>query len=258
MKKKLCMNDKISIIIPCFNSSRYLEQTLKSIISQSYKIWEVILIDDNSKDNTFAICKKYRSISKKFKIYKNKKNLGPGATRRVALKYITGEYVCFLDSDDYWLKNKLFTQLHFMKKNNLTLSCTNSLHKKKSILKREFGTPNILNYKTLLRHNYIITSTVMIKSNVIKSSYIKNVGYDDYNLWLNLTKKGNEFHYIDKHLVIYRHVRNSISQNKFRAFFWVLRIYLKSQKLNFIESIYFLAINSFYSIFKKTRYEEIK
>ena len=51
------MNDKISIIIPCFNSSRYLEQTLKSIISQSYKIWEVILIDDNSKDNTFAICK---------------------------------------------------------------------------------------------------------------------------------------------------------------------------------------------------------
>ena len=104
---------------------------------------------------------------------------------------------------------------------------------KKIYLKREFGTPNILNYKTLLRHNYIITSTVMIKSNVIKSSYIKNVGYDDYNLWLNLTKKGNEFHYIDKHLVIYRHVRNSISQNKFRAFFWVFKDISKISKTKF-------------------------
>ena len=120
MKKK----SKIDIILPNFNSSKYIKSTLKSIINQTYKKWNLVIVDDASDEKTKKILKRY-SKNKKIKIYWLKENQGAGYCRNFALKKTNSEYVAFIDSDDIWEKNKLDNQLKFMKKNNYQFTYTN-------------------------------------------------------------------------------------------------------------------------------------
>ena len=97
---------KVSIILPNFNSSKFIKQTLKSIISQTYKNWELIIVDDNSNDKTKRILLKYKKY-RKIKIIFLKKNKGQGFCRNLAIKKSKSAYIAFIDSDDIWEKTKL-------------------------------------------------------------------------------------------------------------------------------------------------------
>ena len=241
-----------------FNSSKCLNKTINSVINQSYKNWELILIDDQSTDDTLEKAKKLKKKNKKIHLIVNKINSGPAISRINGIKKAKGHFICFLDSDDYFLKNKLYDQLNFMTKNNCNLSFTNCYHLKSSILKRKFKIPDELNYSILSNHNYIITSTVMINRKVFNIKDLKNVGYDDYNLWLNITKRGYNFFYLNKELSVYRHSVGSISSNKFKALVWVLKIYFIHQKNNIFKSLFLVFNNGIRSIYKKMTYQKIK
>ena len=195
--------------------------------------------------------------NKKIKLLNNIKNLGPALSRKQGLKISSGDYICFLDSDDYWNKNKLYKQLQFMEKNLYSMSFTECYHFKNNLLNRNFKIPSEINYEKLLKHNYIITSSTMIKSEIIKLNDITNVGYDDYNLWLNLCKKGYNFFYLSQKLSVYRHVEKSVSSNKFRALNWVFKIYHNSQKKNIILSTFYTILNGVTAIYKKTKYTNV-
>lgn len=91
---------KISVIIPVYNSELFLEKCIKSVLNQSYTNWEIIAVDDGSNDNSYVILKKYALLDERIKVY-YQENLGPGFARNKAMEHITGEYVVFLDSDDY-------------------------------------------------------------------------------------------------------------------------------------------------------------
>ena len=95
------INPKISIIIPAYNTEKYIEKCLNSIISQTYKNFEVVIVDDCSTDNTLSIVQNYASKDDRIKVYQNDNNLGCGLTRRKAIELGTGEYFAFIDSDDY-------------------------------------------------------------------------------------------------------------------------------------------------------------
>ena len=120
MKKK---SPLISVIIPTYNSYKFLIQSIESVINQSYREWELIIIDDNSIDGTFKILDYYKK-NKKIKCIKLLKNRGPAYCRNLGVKISKGKYISFLDSDDVWLKNKLKIQVKFMEKNKCSFTAT--------------------------------------------------------------------------------------------------------------------------------------
>ena len=124
------IKEKVDIILPNYNSSKFLEQTINSINLQNYKNWNLIIVDDCSDNETKNILKKY-STNKKIKIFWNKKNYGAGFCRNYAIKKSKSPYIAFIDSDDIWDTKKLEIQLNFMKKNRVKFSYTNFLSFKK-------------------------------------------------------------------------------------------------------------------------------
>ena len=113
--------DKVSIILPNYNSSEYLEETLKSIIGQTYEDWNLYIIDDNSNIETLKVLKKYEN-TKKIKIIYLKENKGAGHCRNLGIKQSHSQYLAFIDSDDLWMKDKLHEQISFMEKNDCKFS----------------------------------------------------------------------------------------------------------------------------------------
>ena len=93
-------NFKVSIIIPIYNSQEYLEECIKSVLSQSYKNIEIILVNDGSVDDSFLICKKYEKLNSNV-LVKNQNNLGAVLARKTGIENATGDYITFVDSDDY-------------------------------------------------------------------------------------------------------------------------------------------------------------
>ena len=139
-------NPEIAIVLPNYNSSLFIEKTLNSIFSQSYKKWKLFLIDDSSDNKTKRILHRYKK-NKKIKIFFLKSNKGTSFCRNFALKKIRSPYIAFIDSDDLWMKNKLKNQIQFMLKNNYEFSYTSY---KTFGLKHKFVVPpkkfNFLNF----------------------------------------------------------------------------------------------------------------
>ena len=117
------MSFEVSVIVPNYNNAKYLEKCIRSIYDQSFKNFEIILIDDNSSDNPEKEIKKYKNFEN-FKFIKLKKNKGPAFVRNLGMRKSKNEYVAFLDSDDFWLPNKLEKQINFMRLNNYSFTFT--------------------------------------------------------------------------------------------------------------------------------------
>lgn len=107
---------KISVIIPVYNSEKYIERCLKSVVNQSYKDLEIILIDDGSTDNSSLICKKWEKLDNRVKYFR-KENGGPSTARNYGLKHVSGDYIHFLDSDD-WIDLETYSHCYKLIKNN--------------------------------------------------------------------------------------------------------------------------------------------
>src|SRR5690554_971609 len=94
------MNPLVSVIMPTYNSSSFVDESIKSVITQTYKNWELIITDDCSNDNTFSVVKKFESLDKRIKVYKLDVNSGAAVARNNSIKYANGHFIAFLDSDD--------------------------------------------------------------------------------------------------------------------------------------------------------------
>ena len=112
------MSDLVSIIMPNYNSARFIEESINSVINQTYKNWELIICDDNSTDNSKDIAKNYESGDQRIKVIQNKFKKGAPGARNSCIEFSSGKYIAFLDSDDIWYPNKLDLQVSFMKDNN--------------------------------------------------------------------------------------------------------------------------------------------
>ena len=113
----------VDIILPNYNKAKYLEECINSILNQSHKAWKLYIIDDNSQDNSKKILKNFEKIDS-INIYKLKKNMGPSFCRNLGIRISSSEYIAFMDSDDYWKKNKLKEQINFMTQNNYDFTFT--------------------------------------------------------------------------------------------------------------------------------------
>tara|TARA_B100000989_G_scaffold237821_1_gene184728 strand:- start:2037 stop:2795 length:759 start_codon:yes stop_codon:yes gene_type:complete len=249
------MTSKISVIIPCYNNFIFFEQCINSVINQTYKNIEIIIIFDagNKKDlrNLKSILKKK---PKKIKLIINSKNIGAGLSRNKAAKFAKGRYIAFLDSDDYWERNKLKHQLAFMKKEKIIISHTSYYIINENNIK--IGS-QIAKYKQtyydLLNSCDIGLSSLMIEKNFfLKNKFTSNKTKEDYASWLKIAKK-MDIYGLDKQLLLWRKTKNSLSSNTIQKIIDAFDIYYRKEKFNFMSSTYRVIILSLNYFIKRLK-----
>lgn len=243
--------DKISIIIPIHNEEKWIKATIDNIKEQTYKNYEIILVNDASNDDSKSIIERYNEEN--IKIINLEKNQGAAIARNQGIKIATGRYICFQDADDLWDKYKLEKQLEFMRKNNCAFSYTsfeyfNNEKTKKVIV------PKVLDYKTALKDTKILTISVMIDREKISNDliYMPNIkSSEDIATWWKILKNGHIAYGIEDVLVYYRIGKKSLSSNKIKSAIGRWKVYYKIEKLGFIKSIYYFGFYVFNAIKKR-------
>jgi len=209
----------ISIITPTFNSESYIDQTINSIINQSFKNWELLITDDCSTDGTWELLQGYAKQDNRIKIFQLEKNSGPGVARNNSIKKAKGRYIAFCDSDDVWKPEKLEMQIKFLQKNDLPFTFSsyqkiNELGEKGGIV----NVPKTLNYNTLLKTCPIGCLTAIYDTEKIGKVYMPEIRKrQDYGLWLKIFKIIGETKAMNEVLGYYRIRSDSVSRNKFIA-----------------------------------------
>ncbi len=212
---------KVDIILPNFNSSDSIKETIKSIIDQTFKNWKLIIVDDCSDKKTKTILKKF-SKNKKIKIFWLKRNKGAGYCRNYAIKKSKSPYLAFIDSDDIWKKDKLETQLRFMENNNYLFTYTNYETFGKKI---RFITPaKEYDFKKFINDTSICTSTMIVKRNILKNIEFTNSEIcEDYFFKCKILKICNAY-CLDDFLTKYRIRKNSLQSSSLKNFYWIWKI----------------------------------
>ncbi len=226
---------EIDIILPNYNSSEYIDETIQSVLKQNFTNWRLIIIDDFSNIYTQKKIKKYEKL-KKIKIYWLKKNRGAAYCRNFAINKSKSKYLAFLDSDDIWKKNKLKLQLNYMKKNNydFTYTCYETF----GIKSRKIVPPIKFNFDNFIKNTSIATSTMMIKRKLAKDTKFTDTKIcEDYYFKCKILKKVKFAYCLKKNLTNYRIRKNSLQSNKFKNLFWIWMINYKYNRLTFVENL---------------------
>ena len=246
------MKPLISIIIPFYQKKNYLEQTIKSIAKQSQKNFELILVyDDPDKSDLPHVLRVLKDIKRKTIII-NKKNIGAGPSRNIAILKAKGEFIAFIDADDVWKKHKLKNQLLFMLSNKIKFSFTSySIINKKNTIIKLIKAKRTVGYDDLIKSCDIGLSTVMIKKDLLKKNKFPRIKTkEDYILWLKLSKQNIKMMGINQSLVSWRKLDNSLSSSIFQRIKDAFYVYNNFLKFSFIKSIYYISIMSL-NFFKK-------
>jgi teichuronic acid biosynthesis glycosyltransferase TuaG len=236
----------ISVIIPYFNKIKFINKAIDSVLHQTYKKFEIIIVYDSENNEDYFKILEIKKKDKRIKIIKNNKNLGAGESRNKAIKFSNGSYIAFLDADDFWHKDKLKLQLKFMQFNNLSFSHT-SYHivdKNNKILGKRKA-PLTISYNTLIKSCDIGLSTVLIKKKIIgKTKFPRLKTKEDYVFWLSISKKGFDIAGINRCLTGWRRLENSLSSSIFQKILDGYRVYRLYLKFSFFRSIFSLLILS--------------
>lgn len=237
------MNEElISIITPVYNSERFIEHTIKSVQSQTYINWELILVDDCSKDNSYEIINKFRNNDSRIKYIKLEQNSGAAIARNVALENANGRYIAFLDSDDIWKEDKLEKQIKFMQDRDIAFSFTSYelINENGELLNKVINVPEKINYDEYLKNTIIGCLSVVIDKEKIGDFRMPNIrANQDMATWLYIMREKKCIAYgIDECLGKYRLVSGSISNNKIKAAKSVWNVYRKIECMSIIKSCY--------------------
>jgi len=239
---------KVSIILPNYNSSKTIKATINSVLNQTYKNWELIIVDDNSDKITKSILSKYKKF-KKIKIFYSKKNKGAAYCRNLAIKKSKSYYVAYIDSDDLWGKNKLSLQTDFMQKNNYFFTYTNyKTFKINKPIKKIILVPGKFNFDSFVKNTSIATSTMIVKRSIASKIKFSNTKIcEDYYYKCQLLKKVGDAYCYSACLTEYQIRQNSLQSNRIRNLYWIWKINKNLNRFNFSKnliSIFLISLNS--------------
>ena len=228
----------VSIITPSFNSAEFIGDTIKSIQSQSYSNWELLITDDCSTDNTIEIIKIFSEKDPRIKLFTLDKNQGAGVARNNSIKLSKGRFIAFCDSDDQWKREKLQKQVDFLLKNNLffTYSSYDVIDEKSRFIKQVIS-PSEINYKKMLKNNYVGCLTAIYDSDRLGKIYMSSIrNRQDWVLWFKILQISGPTIGISESLAIYRDRSSSISSNKLTQFKFNWKVYREELGYNSIMS----------------------
>lgn len=242
----------VTIIMPSYNSEKFIIESVESVLVQTYSNWELIIVDDCSPDSSNHIIMKYVDSDHRIKLIKLEKNSGPAVARNTAIEAANGRYIAFLDSDDVWLPNKLEKQIKFMQDNDLAF--TYSSYKLVGEDNEDLGlfiTKDKISYFDMLKTCSVGCLTAIYDTEKIGKQYMPLIlKRQDYGLWLKILKLIGETKGILESLATYRIRKNSVSSNKVKAAKYQWKIYREIEKLSFLKSLYYFVFYAYNGVTK--------
>ncbi len=242
--------DLVSIITPTYNCAKFIGATIESVLNQTYQNFEMIIVDDASKDNTEEVVKSFKD--KRIKYIRLSKNSGPAVARNRAMEEAKGKYMAFLDSDDLWKREKLEKQINFIKKNKYKIICSDyeQIDEEGNKLNKIIPCKKKVNYNGILLSCPVGNSTVFYDVSKLGKFKVPNIRKrNDDALWLQILKK-EEYMYGQKEVLMeYRIRQNSVSSNKLSLIKYHWQLYREIEHLSIARSIFHIVVWGFIKVF---------
>ena len=247
------MKSLVSVIMPYYNKKNFFLKSINSVLNQTHSKLEIIIIYDDQDRNDLEYIKSCIKNDSRAKIIFNDKNKGVAYSRNKAISIARGEYIAFLDCDDYWETNKIEIQLNFMLTHGYDFSHTTYqvINYDEKIV-RTIRAQETLKYKKLLKSCDIGLSSVILKHKLLSDMKFPELKTkEDFVLWLNLAKKSVDLVGLDKPLMFWRKTPNSLSDSILQKLKDAFKVYHLYEKKNFFYSIFCVIRLSAYALFKK-------
>lgn len=233
---------KVSIIVPVYNGAEFLEETIASVRNQTWQNWELLLVDDCSKDQSYEIMKRLAAEDERIVPLQQEQNGGAARARNRGVMEASGRYIAFLDADDLWMPDKLTREMEFMDKTEagFVFSGYEFADEKGIGLGKVVRVPETINYRQALQNTTIFTSTVLFDTDRIPRELIQMplVKSEDTALWWKLLRKGYIAHGLNENLVLYRRSAGTLSSNKLEAVRRIWYLYRRVENLGLLYSAY--------------------
>lgn len=250
------MSDLISVIMPSYNSEKYITATIDSVIAQTYTNWELIVVDDVSSDKTVEIIEGFHDD--RIRLFRNEVNSGAAISRNKALREARGRWIAFLDSDDLWHPEKLERQLAFMKENDYAFTFTDyRIQLNGEWLPYVYTGPNMVDKRKMYNYCYFSTITVMYDRNIVGLIQIEDLKKNnDYAMWLCAVEKTNCYRFPQCLSYYIKHENSVSSGSKFKLMKWHYILFHKGMHKNAVVSTILMLNNLFHGVIKKIKYKE--
>ena len=235
----------VSVILPAYRRADVLPRAALSVLDQTYRSVQLIVVDDGSGDGTADAADAVAQHDARMQVIRLSTNRGVHHARNVAIEAASGRYVAFLDSDDYWLPEKLSLQMSVLPNSEASL-CFTGFRRVRSEFSspgKQVHVPKSVNYRQLLRTNVIPTSTNMVDREKTGAFFMSPAKHDDYATWLKLLRNGQWAIGIDKDLMRYGISENSLSGNKINSAINTWKVYRESESMGIFSAT--LAFSSY-------------
>tara|TARA_B100001778_G_scaffold167281_1_gene137535 strand:+ start:378 stop:1121 length:744 start_codon:yes stop_codon:yes gene_type:complete len=246
--------DLVSVIIPYFRKKDTILVSINSVLDQTYKNFEIIIVYDDESKSDWNFINEFKNIDHRISVIQNKQKIGAGKSRNIGIQNSNGKFVAFLDADDRWESEKLRKQIEFMELNKCDISHTSySIVDKNQKVLGIRKARNFFDLKDLLKSCDIGTSTVIIKKHLI-NDYIQFASLttkEDFVLWLKLLKQNNKIYGLNKILTSWTKSNSSLSSSTMQKVLDGFRVYHKYMNFSSIKSIYYLLCLSINFLKKK-------
>ncbi|MDF3819110.1 glycosyltransferase family A protein [Leptospira sp. 96542] len=247
---------KVSVVMPAYNAVSFLEESVQSLLKQSFADWELLLVDDCSKDQTADLAKKLSRLDVRINFIQKDKNSGSADTRNTGIKLAKGEYIAFLDADDLWEPNFLESMVDFMDKKKSPFSFAS--YRIIDEFGVEFCEPFMVkntqySYKDLLYYNRVGLLTAMYHVPSVGKKYfdpsLKSLR-DDYALWLDILRGGKIAYGNSNIMAKYRVRRGAATSNKKKVMIAHFRMLKNREKLPVLYAIFLTFVHGLKGIRK--------
>ena len=235
--------DLISIIIPYYKKKKYILETINSVLNQSYRKFEILIIYDDDNLSDLNYLEKLFQSEEKIRIIKNSQTIGAGLSRNKGIQNSKGEYIAFIDADDIWKKYKLENQINFMKKKKIKFSHTTYeiIDKNDKVLGKRVSR-NFEKVDDLIKSCDIGLSTVILKKEIIndETKFPNLKTKEDFVLWLKILQRNISINSLNENLTSWRKLENSLSSSITQKLKDAFKVYNHYMKFNFIKSCYYV------------------
>lgn len=238
------VSELVSIIVPVYNVEKLIKETMDSVLAQTYPHWELLLVEDGSKDNSAGIIMDYiaEKGDNRIRLIRQPSNQGAARARNRGLEEARGRYISYLDADDLWVPEKLEKQIEFMKEKDAAFSFTGyEFADENGIgLGKIVRVPETLSYRQALSNTTIFTTTVMFDTEKISKELLEmpQIKSEDTALWWKVLRTGCVAYGLDENLARYRRAGRTLSSNKLEAIRRIWNLYRKAEGLSLIRSMW--------------------
>ena len=252
--KKYEDDELVSIVIPVYNAERFIEETIQYVKAQTYENWELILVDDCSKDNGCNLIENSMKTDSRIRLIRQETNSGAAKCRNTGVIHARGRYLCFLDADDIWEREKLAREIAFMADGKgFVFTGYEFADEQGRGLGKVVHVPHEITYNEALKNTTIFTSTVMVDRTIVDDSDIMMpcIASEDTATWWNILKKYGKGYGLDECLVRYRRSGGTLSSNKFTAIKRIWNLYRKQERLSVVKSLYCMGFWAARAVFRR-------